>query len=283
MQDVRPSPIAGTWYPGSAEALAASVDSQLQAAMITSPEGEVVGVIAPHAGHRYSGEVAASAFRCFQGLAPGVVAVVSPMHQPYAGRLCSTAHDFYATPLGTVPVAHSLLDQLEEALVKDAGMAIERIRNDQEHSLEIELPFLQRVLNTPFQLMPLMLGDQSRATCEALGGALADVLADRDHVLVASSDLSHFKNVEEARRLDNFIMEKVESFNPAGVLEAEDQRLGFACGRGAIAAVLWAAKGLGANRVEILQYATSADVTGDVTAVVGYAAAVITKPGRALL
>ncbi len=277
MQDVRPSPIAGTWYPGSEEALAASVDSQLLGAQISPLEGEVVGVIAPHAGHRYSGEVAAHAFSCLKGLTPEIVIVVSPLHQPYTGRVYTTAHDFYGTPLGNVPVAHSLIDQLEVALKNRAELAIERIRNDQEHSLEIELPFLQRVLTSSFLLLPVMLRDQSRATCEALGGALADVLADKSHVLVASSDLSHFKSAEQARQLDSAILKRVEDLDPAGVLAAEDQRIGFACGRGAIAAVLWAAQDLGANRVEILYYATSGDVTGDLTAVVGYAAAVITK------
>lgn len=279
MQDVRPSPIAGTWYPGSAEALAASVDSQLQTAQISPPEGRVVGVIAPHAGHRYSGEVAAHAFRYLQDLTPEIVAVVSPMHQPYAGRLFTTAHDFYATPLGNIPVAHTQVDRIEQVLERTADIPLERIRNDREHSLEIELPFLQRVLGSSFHLLPLMLRDQSRETCEALGLALADVLVDEAHVLVASSDLSHFNRSEIARQLDNFILERVEAFNPAGVLEAEDQQLGFACGRGAIATVLWAAQSLGANRVKILKYATSGDVTGDHTDVVGYAAAVITKQG----
>jgi AmmeMemoRadiSam system protein B len=277
MQDVRPSPIAGTWYPGNAEALAASVDSQLQAARISPPEGEVVGLIAPHAGHRFSGEVAAHAFRCIQGHTPEIVAVVSPMHQPYAGRLYSTAHDFYATPLGNLAVGHTLIDQLETALKKSTNLGIERIRNDQEHSLEIELPFLQRVLASPFRLLPLMLRDQSREACEALGRALADVLADQASVLVASSDLSHFKSDEHARQLDAVMLERVGAFDPAGVLAAEEKKLGFACGRGAMAAVLWAAQGLGADRVEILKHATSGDVTGDRTAVVGYAAAVITK------
>jgi AmmeMemoRadiSam system protein B len=240
-------------------------------------EGEVVGVIAPHAGHRYSGEVAAHAFRCFQGLSPEIVVVVSPLHQPYTGRLYTTAHDLFGTPLGNVPVAHSLIDQLEAALKKHAELPIERIRNDQEHSLEIELPFIQRVLTSPFLLLPIMLRDQSRATCEALGHTLADVLADKSHVLVASSDLSHFKSAEQARQLDTAVLGRIEDFDPAGVLAVEEQRIGFACGRGAMASVLWAAQDLGANRVEILNYATSGDVTGDLTAVVGYAAAVITK------
>ena len=282
MTDVRPSPIAGTWYPGNPEALAASVDSQLRGAQIAPPEGTVVGVIAPHAGHRYSGEVAAHAFRCLQNLTPEIVVVVSPMHQPYTGRLYTTAHDAYATPLGNVPVAHSLLDQLDEALKQRPDLPIERVQHDQEHSLEIELPFLQRVLSTPFHLLPLMLRDQSKETCETLGRTLAEVLADQSHVLVASSDLSHFKGVELARQLDTVILERVEAFDPAGVIDADEQGLGSACGRGAIAAVLWAAQGLGANQVEVLKYATSGDITGDLSSVVGYAAAVITKPGESL-
>lgn len=277
MQDVRPSPIAGTWYPGSREALTASVDSQLKAARISPPDGEVVGIIAPHAGHRYSGGVAAHAFRCLQGLEPQIVAVIAPLHQPYPARLYTTGHVSYATPLGEVPVAQSLLDRLEDTLQARTGLAMERIRNDQEHSLEIELPFLQRVLKTPFQLLPLMMRDQGAEICEALGSALAEVLINQASVLVASSDLSHFESDDVARRLDAIMLTQLEAFDPAGVLNAEARRLGFACGRGAMASVLWAARGLGANRVEILRYATSGDETGDRTAVVGYAAAVITR------
>jgi AmmeMemoRadiSam system protein B len=281
MQDARPSPISGTWYPGSPDALVASVDSQLKAAQISPQQGEVIGIIAPHAGHRYSGGVAAHAFLCLQGLEPEIVAVLSPLHQPYRGRLYTTGHLSYATPLGEIPVEHSLVDRLDEALQTKSGLTIERIRDDQEHSLEIELPFLQRVIETPFRLLPLMLRDQSRETCEALGNALADVMAKEKHVLVASSDLSHFKSDALARQLDAVMLERIEAFDPAGVLETEEQNLGFACGRGAIAAALWAAEGLGADRVEILNYGTSGDVTGDQTAVVGYAAAVITRQSEA--
>ena len=277
MQDARPSPIAGTWYPGSPDALADSVDAQLQAAQIPPLQGEVVGIIAPHAGHLYSGSVAAHAFRCLQGLAPEIVTIISPLHQPYPGRLYTTGHLSYATPLGEIPVDHSLVDRLEKVLQKVAGLSIERIRDDQEHSLEIELPFLQRVLASPFRLLPLMLRDQTRDTCEAIGRALADILASEKHILVASSDLSHFNSDALARQLDAVILERIEAFDPAGVLAAEEKRLGFACGRGAMATVMWAAQGLGADRVEILKYATSGDVTGDRTAVVGYAAAAITR------
>jgi AmmeMemoRadiSam system protein B len=185
----------------------------------------------------------------------------------------------YATPLGEIPVDHALIERLDEVLQSQSGIALERIRNDEEHSLEIELPFLQRVLSAPFRLLPLMIRLQNRQTCEALGRALAAVLSGTPQVLVASSDLSHFKPEAEARQLDSAVLERIETFDPGGILDVEEQGLGFACGRGAMAAALWAAQELGADRARVLKYATSGDVTGDRSAVVGYAAAVITRQG----
>jgi AmmeMemoRadiSam system protein B len=281
MRDIRPSPIAGTWYPGSAEALAQSVDRLLRQAQPASlfPEGggrsrAIIGVIVPHAGHTYSGLVAAHAFRLLQGLTPGVVAVVSPFHDPCPGRVLTTGHAVYGTPLGPVPVHQALLERFQEALGA-AGLDLGRVRCDEEHSLEIELPFLQRVLRSSFSLLPVMLAEQSVEVAEAMGRALAQALAGTDSLLVGSSDLSHFYPEAIARRLDAEVLARLAAFDPAGVVAAEEEGVGFACGRGAIAAVLWAARDLGADRVRVLHRASSGDVTGDYTSVVGYAAAVI--------
>jgi AmmeMemoRadiSam system protein B len=275
MLDIRPSPIAGTWYPGDGERLTKSVNRQLQECDVIPIPGELVGVVAPHAGHRYSGQVAAYAFQCLKGMAPEVVAVVSPLHYPLPSQVVTTAHDAYGTPLGAVDVDHALLDELEAELAKHEGPNVARIRNDSEHSLEIELPFLQGVLPHSFRLLPLMLRDQSRSIVEAVGHALGTVLADQSAVLVASSDLSHFHPQETALILDAEILSRIEAFDPAGVLSAEEEGTGFACGRGAVAAVLWAAGDLGADQVKILKHATSGDVTGDYHSVVGYGAAAI--------
>ncbi len=279
--DVRPSPIAGTWYPGSPGALAESVDRQLAAAEGQSPAGEIVALIVPHAGHVYSGQVAAQAFRCLSGLAPEVVCVVSPLHQLHAGQVLTTAHEAYATPLGEVPVDRPLIDRFAQALAEQADIALARVRRDREHALEIELPFLQRVLSRPFRLLPVMLRDQNRETIEATGRALASALTGVPAILVASSDLSHFFPAPVARRLDAELLSRLEAFDPAAVLSAEEEGVGFACGRGAIAAVLWAARSLGADRVQLLGYATSGDVTGDDSSVVGYGAAVVYRSAGA--
>jgi AmmeMemoRadiSam system protein B len=112
---------------------------------------------------------------------------------------------------------------------------------------------------------------------EALGTSLARVLANKDALLVASSDLSHFYNQEQAVQLDMEMLHQIEAFDPQGILRAEEEGKGFACGRIAVAAVLWAAREMGANTVQILKHATSGDVTGDYSGVVGYGAAVITR------
>lgn len=277
IQDVRPSPIAGRWYPGDPRRLAASVDSYLDAAQLPTIEGQVIAVIAPHAGHLYSGPVAGYAFAAVRGLRPEIVAVISPMHYPYPHPLLSTAHSAYETPLGLIPVAKQVLESLDAALREKMGFGLTHIRNDPEHSLEIELPFLQRALAGEFRLLPVMVRDQSANVSAQLGKCLAEVLRGRTALLVASTDLSHFFQQETAHKLDSEVLDQIEAMNPQGILDVEAQGKGYACGKGALAAVLWAAQELGANHVQVLKYATSGDVTGDYQEVVGYASAVVTQ------
>jgi hypothetical protein len=237
--------------------------------------GTVIGIVAPHAGHRYSGQVAAHAFQCFDGLEPEIVAVISPLHTPETGDVFSTAHDAYVTPLGEIPVEHEALDRINETLPDE--VVFRKIRLDSEHSLEIELPFLQRVLTKPFRLLPLMILHQTQFIAEALGHVIANALKGKSVLLVASSDLSHFYEASVARQFDETVLTRLEAFDPSGVLNVEKEGVGFACGRGAIASALWAAQDLGADQVKVLKYSHSGEVSGDNHSVVGYGAAVIFK------
>jgi AmmeMemoRadiSam system protein B len=275
--DVRPSPIAGQWYPGDPKRLSASVDQYIQEAKLPELDGEVVAIVAPHAGHLYSGPVAGYAFAALRGLNPDLVAVVSPMHYPYEEPLLTTAHQAYATPLGIIPVDTTAVQTLNGMLEQALGYGLARVKRDREHSLEIELPFLQRVLEQEFQLLPVMVREQSHRATRLLGECLAKVLTGRNALLVASTDLSHFYPVKIANQLDAEMLRCIESFEPDSVINAEEEGRGFACGMGALAAVLWAAKGLGANTVKILKHATSGDITGDTSQVVGYGAAVVLR------
>ncbi len=278
--DVRPSPIAGQWYPGDPHSLSTNVDRYIHEAKLPEFDGEVVAIITPHAGHMYSGPVAGYAFATLQGYKPDVVAVVSPMHYPYNEPLITTAHDAYETPLGVLPVDAEAVQELDDFLEKELGYGLSRVRRDREHSLEIELPFLQRVIETDFKLLPVMVRDQSRRVTHILGQCLAKVLSGRNALLVASTDLSHFYPQRIADALDAEMLHCIESFDPEAVILAEEEGRGFACGRGALAAVLWAAKDLGADTIKILKHATSGDITGDTSQVVGYGAAVVLRHAK---
>lgn len=271
--DLRPSPIAGTWYPANPNSLAASIDEYLEDAKLPKIEGEVVAVIAPHAGHRYSGAVAAYAFAALRGLTPDLVTILSPFHNYDPRPLITTKHQAYATPLGNIEVDQSALAELQTHL----NIPITPIANDSEHSLEIELPFLQRVLKNNFKLLPIMIRAQEETVAKQLGEALAKTLQNRNAILVASTDLSHFYEQQIANELDHEMLRRFTTLDPSTIFEAERIGKGFACGHAAVAAVQWAAQALGANKVQILKHATSGDVTGDYSSVVGYGAAVIVK------
>jgi AmmeMemoRadiSam system protein B len=275
--DLRPSPIAGTWYEGKPDTLKRNIDEYLDNAELPKLSGDVIAVVAPHAGHRYSGAVAGYAFAALRNRAPDLVAVISPMHHPYSQRLITSSHDAYSTPLGTITIDISAIEELDAVLHADLGFGLSAVPRDPEHSLEIELPFLQRALTSDFKLLPIMVRAQDPRVSEGLGKALASVLRDKNYALVASTDLSHFYDQETANKLDREMLRQIESFSPEGVFEAERTGKGFACGHAAVAAVLRASKELGADMVKVLHYATSGDVTGDYSGVVGYGAVAILK------
>jgi hypothetical protein len=199
------------------------------------------------------------------------------MHQPYFEPLLTSSHEAYQTPLGSIPIDRNALEELDSLLTEELGYGTTPVRKDREHSLEIELPFLQQVIKKDFSLLPVMVRDQSKKVTHALGLSLSKVLKTRNALLVASTDLSHFNPQALARKYDLEMLRRIESFDPEGLLKAEEEGVGFACGRGAVAAVLWAARELGGDSVQTLKYATSGDVSGDFHQVVGYGAAVVTK------
>jgi AmmeMemoRadiSam system protein B len=221
--------------------------------------------------------VAGYAFAAVKDLTFDLVAVVSPMHHPYLEPLLTSSHSAYATPLGNVPIDREAVYKLDEYLHAELGLALTSVPHDPEHSLEIEIPFLQRVLAGDFRLLPVMVRSQQMETSRSLGVALAKTLKGRRALLVASSDLSHFYDHETAVGFDRAMLEQVEAFSPEGIFEAERSGKGFACGHAAIAAVLWAARDMGADTVRILNSATSGETSGDYSSVVGYGAAAVLK------
>jgi AmmeMemoRadiSam system protein B len=275
--DIRLSPLAGRWYPGNPDQLAESVDLYIQNAEIPALEGQVLAIISPHAGHQYSGPVAGYAFAAAQGLQPDLVVILSPYHQYHSGALISSDHEAYQTPLGDVKVDLESLDYLDQALSDQVGLTLDRVRNDQEHAVEILLPFFQRIFQNDFQLLPIMIRDQDPALMQVLGSILTELISSRSALLTASSDLSHFHSADKAFQLDQTIIKAINSLQPEKLYEAEKQGTGSACGLGALAAIIWAAQKTGPIKAHQLHYAHSGDITGDNSRVVGYTSAVITQ------
>ncbi len=241
-----------------------------------APGGKLIGLVAPHAGYRYSGRTAGYAFSMVKGASFDLVVVISPLHAYHHAPILTSAHPAYATPFGEIPVDQAALGKLAQVL-KEKHIHLVQIANDGEHSLEIELPFLQRALQGSFRLLPLMIRSLDGDLLVQVAQALVEVVRDRNVLLVASTDLSHFYPLPAAQKLDGEMLHQIGSLSPEGVLAAERSGAGFACGAGAVAVVLWAAKLLGADSAAVLHHSTSAEETGDHSSVVGYGAAAIYK------
>jgi len=277
ISDVRPSPIAGTWYSSDPDQLRSTVDRYIQKANIPKLPGEVLSLIAPHAGYRYSGSVAGHAFKTVKGHSYEHVLVISPLHQYYPQPILTSGHEAYQTPLGIIPLAKDMLKKIDQSLKEKLGVGLTKIRNDQEHSLEIELPFLQQAIEGDFSLIPIMLRDQTKTFSKGLGEILAEILEGKSFLMVASSDLSHFHPESIANRLDQKVLQAVDDFSPERLFDLKESGGGEACGLAPIATVLWASRALGADSVTHLKYSTSAESTGDHSSVVGYGASVVTR------
>jgi len=275
--DIRPSPLAGRWYPANPKRLAESVDGYISQAQVPELSGKVAALISPHAGHLYSGPVAGYAFKTLQGRQADLVVILSPFHQLHPGEILTTGHDAYQTPLGDVPVDRDSLEWVDSALRDRIGTGLTQIRNDPEHAVEILLPFFQRTFPDGFQLLPLMIRDQAPSLMRALGSILAALMSSRGALLAASTDLSHFHPAAEARMMDQTIIDRIQALDPEGLYQVQQSGTGSACGLGPLAAVLWATSEIGPVTSKILNYAHSGDITGDNASVVGYTSGVLIR------
>jgi hypothetical protein len=276
--NIRPSPIAGTWYTDNPVKLAAEIDRYLESAKVSVEEyaGRVIGLAAPHAGHRYSGRTAGYAYKLIQGSPRGLAVILSPFHPYSDAEFLATAHRGYQTPLGEVPVDQDLLSQLDSKMRKE-GLSLTQISEDEEHSIEIQLPFLQRAWQENFALLPVMVRTHDAQKLRKFAQALHEALEGHDYLLIASTDLSHFYPQDYAEVLDAEMLKRIKEMDPQGVLDAEREGSGSACGVGAVAAMLWTAQLAGADSAYILNYSSSADATGDRSSVVGYGSAAVLR------
>ena len=269
-QPIRRAVVAGTWYPGKAEALIRAVEDCCAPAE-PGVDGDLMGIVAPHAGLMYSGGVAGYAYRQLEGRSYDVIVLVGPSHHVGFEGVSIVPRGAFQTPLGDIAISDEDAAALLAAtpVIRDLPAAHQR-----EHSLEMQLPFLQRFLpGTP--IVPLVMGHQTHQTICALADGLASALESRRALLIASTDLSHYHDASHAAKLDHVIVDGVTRFDPEAIERALAKFPDHACGGGPLVAVMRAARALGAADARVLRYADSGDVSGDKTAVVGYMAAVL--------
>jgi AmmeMemoRadiSam system protein B len=265
---LRKTAVAGSWYPAEPRALAREVDRYLDG-VDRAPAGEPIAIIAPHAGLMYSGPVAAYAYKLLAGRDIDVAVLVGPSHYVGFEGVAIYQRGAFDTPFGPMPINAPCSDAIAMAspLVREHPLAHAR-----EHSLEMQLPFLKRVLPGA-EIVPLVMGHQRRETAYELGEAIATAVRGRRAVLIASTDLSHYQSAATAATLDNKVLQQVLRFDPDGLMSALEAYPDHACGGGPTVSVMLAAHALGARDARVLKYGDSGDVSGDKDAVVGYLAA----------
>jgi AmmeMemoRadiSam system protein B/AmmeMemoRadiSam system protein A len=272
-EEIRQPAVAGSFYPQDPKELAATVDEMIAHAAVAAVQDHIVALIAPHAGYPYSGAVAAHSYALLKGQKIHRVVVIAPSHFeefPFAAVYDGSA---YATPLGKIPVDKVFAGKLAgmSPLVKLSSRGHAPSQGQAEHSLEVELPFLQRTLSD-FEIVPVVMGEQSYEASRALGVALAELIQGSDTLIVASSDLSHYHTYDEASTVDHKTLNAIREWDYLTLSRNFQARVWEACGGAPIVAAMIAAERLGATRAEVLKYANTGDVTGDHSRVVGYSA-----------
>ncbi len=283
MATLRRAVVAGSFYEGNAEDLRAQVKScflhpfgpgKLPSVNPIGPRN-LLGLICPHAGYAYSGPVAANAFFSLASDGkPDTIVVLGPNHTGYGNPLSAMSEGVWRTPLGDVIVDTAVAN----AIASEVGILdFDEVAHRHEHSIEVQLPFLQFLYGNDFKFVPICFLMQDLDSAVEVGTGLAEALADRNTVVIASSDFTHYESQSRVEKKDAAALQAIESLDERklyGVIEANDIS---ACGYGPIAALITYAKSLGAKKGKVLSHRTSGDITGDKASVVGYAAVEIDK------
>jgi hypothetical protein len=283
---IREAAVAGGFYPADPKVLSAMIDDLLAQVALPPIDGPILAAVAPHAGYQYSGPVAAYTYAALKGRKYSRVVVIAPSHYVAFDFTSVYNGDAYATPLGVVPVdkefAHQLAKMSPTIWLSDKGHTPTSAGG--EHAIEVQLPWLQKVLGN-FELVPIVMGNQSYENSRALGVALAKMIhnggKDGDTLILASSDLSHYHPYDDAESIDHKTLHALEAWDYFSMSRNFQSRVWEACGGAPIVAAMIAAERMGANQAMVLKYLNSGDTSGDHSRVVGYSADLFVKAPQA--
>lgn len=275
--------VAGKFYQGSKEALIVEIEECFNSKIGTGKlpqvnnEGKrnILGLVSPHAGYVYSGPVAGHGFGALadDGI-PETAVIIGPNHQGVGKTLALSTADEWETPLGKVKIDKELGNEI---LGKCTWLKADEGAHKFEHSVEVQIPFLQYLYGDRVKIVPICMLDQTMDLCEPLGKAIAGASAGKNVVIIASTDFTHYESADMAKRKDKVVLDYLLKIDPSGVIGIVDEFEVSMCGPGPVATMLVAAKEMGAKEAVLLKYANSGDTSGDYERVVGYASVVVRK------
>ena len=281
---IRKARVAGTFYQGTRDKLQRQIEDcythRLGPGSVPElsqvREGNILGIISPHAGYMYSGPIAAWSFReLVQSQIPDTVVILGPNHRGFGSPIALMGEGEWETPLGRI----SINEELSSKLIRDSTGLVElnTEAHEWEHSLEVQLPFLQYSYGNNFRIVPICMMDQSESVSSRLGEILYSLIEGENIVVIASSDLTHYQPHRVAEKEDKLILKAILSLDYRELGKIIRRGNFSLCGPGPVMTLISVATHLGAKKIKLLQYATSGDITGDYRAVVGYASLLIEK------
>jgi AmmeMemoRadiSam system protein B/AmmeMemoRadiSam system protein A len=279
---VRRAAVAGSFYPADPKELSAMIDGMLAQAAPPSADGPILAAVAPHAGYPYSGPVAAWTYAALKGHKYARVVVIAPSHYVAFDFTSVYDGDAYETPLGAIPVDKEFARRLTKmsSTIRLSEQGHTPTSAGGEHAIEVQLPWLQKIYGS-FELVPIVMGDQSYESSRALAVALAKMIqAEKnggDTLILASSDLSHYHPYDEAETIDHKTLHALAGWDYYSMSRNFQTRTWEACGGAPIVAAMIYAERMGARKAEVLRYANSGDTSGDHSRVVGYSADLFVK------
>ena len=277
--EVREPAVSGTFYPGDERELKSIIHDCFMHPVgpgkipPTDTDQKIYGVICPHAGFVYSGPIACHSFYSISSSTSKLAIITGPNHYGIGQNVASMIDARWKTPLGLTEVdSESALELRNDLDV----LELDSFSHSKEHSIEVQIPMLQETFSHDMKILPISLINQEQKTATKLGSAIAKIAQKKDALLIGSSDFTHYEENEFAYRQDLALIEPILKLDVDGFYKILYDRKVTACGYGAIAATMIASKELGATEGKLLKYATSGDVSGDKSSVVGYASIIFT-------
>ena len=274
--------VAGVFYPSAADELNQLIELSFKERRFgpgdlppSKEQGRrrIYGIISPHAGYIYSGAVAANGYYETSSMNFDRVVIIGPNHYGIGTGLATVRDGIWETPLGQVEIDTELASRISE---NSGILDFDDLAHSRDHCLEVQLPFLQYIKKNQFKLVPIIMIMQDKVTASEIGESIADSTRALNALLIASSDFTHYEPNSEAHRKDRELIEAILSLDTSIFYSTLERLNVSACGYGAIASIMTAAKALGATKGELLRYATSGDIVGDTNNVVGYASIIFT-------